>query len=246
MGSDTRLFTMKITPRARMTALLAWDQYGGGTHYAKWSLGEILTSSTTGLILCAGEAALLSRALLDYAEKQLRDGSDSQRVANEFAYALGDVAATVDKMTTTAASSLGKALEDERAYMDEIAARSDDAFWERMKGRRDELLRKSFTGGPRYRMNIWTGEFETISSPDPEEERQRLRLRKMAKTILFTAGPSAVRTLQGVVGTAPVALSRQQAADSVDALGPLIDHNVRMKVEGAKQLILDKNRGIKE
>lgn len=233
MGSETKLFTMKITPEARALALQALA--AEAVDYADYDhLQEVVSSSMNRLQLEAGEAAVLSAALMDYAEGQLREGSDARRVATEFAYALGDVAVTADEATTLATRELQEIVDDV-ARADEAIARSDRAFRERMDRRRDENLREVFTGGPRYKMNIWTGKPELV---DDSGARGRTPASRQS---------NRVRTLEGVVHSncPPVrAIADEESSEVLAGAEPLIDHNAQMKVEGAEQLILDRNRGI--
>jgi len=238
------LFTMKITPEARTVALQALA--AEAPDYADERLGKALHSAQNRLTVTAGEAALLASALMDYAEEQLRDGSDACRVANDFANALGDVAVTIDEEALQGARDLTEAVKDAVVYHDAVAARADRVFQDRVKKRRDEVFRKIFLGGPGGRINIW-GQIVTDTYLDPEVKPAPLafypqKMREKANVNpLVTTGPRRVQHLQGVVGTSP---ATQQAADAVDALGPITDHNTQMKVEGAEQLILDRNRGI--
>jgi hypothetical protein len=249
MGPETTNFTMRINPTASALAILALKSEAP----EETDLLELVVAATGKLNIKGGQAALLASALFDYADGQLREGSDDYRDAYDFAHALGDVAVTADALDAAAARELR-----EQAMArppEDRAARADRAFRERMDRKRDEMLREVFTGGPRYKLNIWTGKTEEVGDPEAEHRWRR----KMAKSVSFgwpartpvyldpevKPPPSRTRVthLRGVVPDAE-ALSRQQAADAADALGPITDHNAQMKVEGAEQLILDKNRGI--
>ena len=243
-------FTMKVPPKVRVLALQALAAEAPGCDEAK-RLQEVLSKAINRMQVTADEAGLLASMLVDYAEGHLREGSNGRRMANEFAHALGDIAVTADEMTKVSARELQDAV-DEVARADQAIARADEAFNERMRQKRDEGLREVFIGGPDFKRNIWTGEFEPVDAPE-----DRYDLRGMEKETLRTPvyldpevkvvpSRTRVRHLGGVVGTAPVALSQKQADDATDALGVVTDHNTRMKIEGARQLILDRNRGAGE
>ena len=237
---QSKVFTIKMTPTVSALADLAL------TTEAPDEKGLIATvkGALNRLSLRGAEAATLASALIDYADGHLREDTDDYRTAYEFAYALGDVAVTMDEATLRATRELQEAVEDERAHMDAVAARADNAFNARMNWKRDEGLREVFTGGPGYKFNIWTGKSERIDATGYDLRGME---NEMSRTPVYMdpevrpAPPrDRVRHLGGVVGTSPVSLNTQHVADAVDALGPLVDHNTQMK--GAAQLVLDQNR----
>jgi len=229
-------FTMKITAQVKALATLALAAEAP----EEKRLRDLVSYAMNRLQITGGEAAALASVLFDYAEGNLREGSEEHRLATGFAHALGDVAVTADETLATAVRELQEAVTEESAVVDAAAARADAVFRERMNERRDEGLREVFTGGPLYRFNIWTDRHEPVETFDEQSER----FRREAKTTPFHPTPlQRVRHLDGVVGAA-TPLTRQQAADAADALGPIVDHNQQMKVEGAEQLIVDRNRAV--
>lgn len=237
------IFTIKMNPTASALAILALTTEAPDEE----QLIQTVKDSTNEMSLRSGEAAVLASALMEYADGRLRLGGDDHRTAYEFAYALGDIAVTLDEATARAARELQEAAETVPAKHDEAVARADAAFQRRMRQKRDEGLQEVFTGGPRFKINIWTGEPELVDEPE----------RSRSKTMNFAKGYGArtpahrqsnrVRTLEGVVDSncPPVrAIADQESSEILAGATPMIDHNAQMKVEGAEQLILDRNRGI--
>jgi len=225
--------TIKIARLALLSAGI--ETKGRGAIYALQ-----MASAMAGTVSMDGdEAATLQMALSLYAEREVREGSDSHKIATQFSAALGDFVAT--KVVTEVRPALKQVRDTWNRINSKTVGGSlptaNDVFERRMKEKRDEIFR-DIVGRPEE-LSIWG----TPKIPTDEPVTKRIPANRVVH-------------LEGVVNTVPGGAVLQHAPTIRTRLSPIADvetdqaltggavptHNEQMKREGTEILMVNKNR----